>query len=116
MNLPAIILALVSTTIISSGEPTPEPVRVITPDKIEERNGIFYEVNQVTPFTGLMQGLYPNGQKSIEGNFKDGKKHGVRTEWHENGQKKSEVNYKDGKRQGVKTEWHKDGTKKEFAF
>jgi antitoxin component YwqK of YwqJK toxin-antitoxin module len=87
MNLPSILLALISTTIISSGEPTPKPVRVLTSDKIEERNGVFYEVNQEAPFTGVIRDFYPNGQKRTERNYKDGLKHGVQTEWHENGEK-----------------------------
>ncbi len=32
----SILLTLISTTIISSGEPTPKPVKVVTGDKIEE--------------------------------------------------------------------------------
>ena len=96
MHLPAILLALISTTIISSGEPTPEPVRVLTSDKIEERNSIFYEVNQATPFTGLVRDIYPDGKKKSEVNYKDGKKQGVSTEWHKDGTKKSETRYENG--------------------
>ena len=82
MKLPAILLALLLTSIISSGAPTPKLVRVITADKIENRDGIGYEVGQTTPFTGLLQHMYPNGKKQAEVNWKDGKFHGLETLWH----------------------------------
>jgi antitoxin component YwqK of YwqJK toxin-antitoxin module len=117
MNLPAMLLALISTTIFFSGcskkekVETAEPVKVLTIDKIEKRNGMYYEVNQPTPFTGLLQELYPDGQRKREMNIKDGLKQGIETEWHENGQKSSDMNYKDGLKQDVETRWRKDGTK-----
>jgi antitoxin component YwqK of YwqJK toxin-antitoxin module len=76
----SIILSLISTTIISSGEPTPEPIRVLTSDKIEKRNDIFYEVNQTTPFTGLVQEIHPNGKKKLVIHYKEGKRQGVEIE------------------------------------
>ena len=115
----AILLALISTTIIFCGcskeekveTPEPEPVRMVTCDKIQERGGVCYEINQETPFTGLEYALYPDGQKSMETNYKDGKQHGVSTAWHENGQKSIEANHKDGKTHGVTTWWRKNGQK-----
>ena len=97
MNLVArsLLLALISTTVIFSGC---SPDRAITFDKIEERNGIYYEVNQAAPFTGLVQSSYPDGQKKAEGSLKDGKPHGVQTGWDENGLKTSEATYENGVR------------------
>ena len=37
-----------------------------------------------------------NGQKRLEGTYKDGKQDGPMTAWHENGQKQREGTYKDG--------------------
>jgi antitoxin component YwqK of YwqJK toxin-antitoxin module len=133
MHLPAILLALISTTIISSGEPTPKPVKVITANKIEKRNGIYYEVNQATPFTGVSQGFNPDGKKRSEVNYKDGEKHGVATLWRKDGTKMKETRYvyvggpkkievgknskhrvrhrartDDGKKHGVETKWQFD--------
>jgi antitoxin component YwqK of YwqJK toxin-antitoxin module len=54
---------------------------------------------------------HENGQKSVEGNYKEGIPHGSWTEWYENGQKSSERNYKDGARNGVWTYWQKNGDK-----
>lgn len=91
----SILLALILTTVIFSGC---SPVRVITFDKIEDRNGIYYEVNQATPFTGLVQSFYPDGQKKAEGSLKDGKPQGVQTGWHQDGMKMSETTYLNGVR------------------
>ena len=69
--------------------------------------------------------LFENGQKSFEGNFKDGKedglitswvykdgkKHGFLTWWFESGQKSSEGIFKDGKKEGLHTWWDENGNK-----
>ena len=39
---------------------------------------------------------YDNGQKKIEGTYKDGKGDGVKTWWDKNGQKENEITFKDG--------------------
>ena len=77
--------------------------------ELEDRQGVFYPVNSETPFTGKSIGHYENGQKKLEGNFKDGKREGLHTMWHENGQKKLEGNFKDGKPEGLHTSWYENG-------
>ena len=119
MNLSArsIFLALISTIFIFCGcatkakAETTEPVRVITSDKIEVRGGLYYEVNQTAPFTGLVQDFYSDGKKKGEANYKDGKRHGMKTLWNKNGQKKVEASFKDGKLHGVATVWDENGKK-----
>jgi len=113
-----ILLALISTTVIFCGcakkekvTSEPEPVRVVAIDKIQNRNGIFYEANQETPFTGLSQDIRPSGQKMEEVSIKDGKRHGVDTMWYGSGQKQQESNYKDGTQHGVSTAWYENGKK-----
>jgi len=116
MKLPAILLALIPATMLFSGcskeekVETLEPVRVITSDKTEEREGIRYEVNQTTPFTGLVEDFYSSGQVKLKVNYKGGKKHGVETKWYENAKKESELNYKDGKEHGLHVLWYKSGS------
>ncbi|MEO1879936.1 MAG: hypothetical protein ABGX40_08180, partial [Methylococcales bacterium] len=63
---------------------------------LQDRNGIKYEVNSEVGYTGKYV-KYFIGQKTGEGNYKDGKQEGLRTFWDENGQKWRETNYKDGK-------------------
>ena len=50
-----------------------------------------------------------NGQIWSEKNYKDGKRDGKWTEWHENGLIESEKNYKDGKEDGKWTQWYENG-------
>ncbi|MDA7681354.1 SHD1 domain-containing protein [Verrucomicrobiales bacterium] len=72
---------------------------------------IAYLKDSDTPYTGKAFGLYGNGQKQLEGNYKDGEKDGLWTSWHENGQKKGEVSFKDGEKDGLFVEWHPNGQK-----
>ena len=74
--------------------------------QLVERNGLFYEINSEVPYTGRVVG-------EEEGTWKDGKREGTHTWWHENGQKKREGEYIDGKPEGTYTSWHENGQKKE---
>lgn len=82
--------------------------KVIEVGKLQDRNGVMYEVNQTKSFTGKAVSTYKNGQKKSEITYKDGKKSGVLTYWFENGQKKKETNL-DG---NLSIRWDKDGWKK----
>ncbi|MCP4081863.1 MAG: hypothetical protein GY743_16620 [Planctomycetaceae bacterium] len=84
---------------------------VIDTEQLVERNGIYYEVNSEVGFTGRVVGTHMNGQKEREGNYKDGKEVGKRTEWYENGQKKEESTWKDGK-EIESTTWDENGREK----
>ena len=64
--------------------------------KLQDRNGVKYHKNEETPFTGLAESFYENGEKKAEINWKDGKRDGLETEWYKNGQKEAEVTYQDG--------------------
>ena len=54
---------------------------------------------------------HENGQKAVEGYYKNGELHGLWTTWFETGQKEWEVNYKDGKENGLETWWYSTGQK-----
>ena len=43
--------------------------------------------------------------------FRNGKRHGLWTEWYPNGKKKLETRYKNGVENGLRTEWAEDGKK-----
>jgi len=58
-----------------------------------------------------LEEYWPNGQKKSEGTYKDDKRDGLWTEWHENGQKYKELTYKDGKWDGLYTRWLENGQK-----
>ena len=86
-------------------------VQTVDGSKLVERDGLIYEGDSETPFTGFVVYKYENGQKLEEVTYKDGKYEGLRTQWHENGKKASEVTFKDGKFEGLCTEWHENGQK-----
>lgn len=79
-------------------------------DTLVERNGIHYQVNSETPYSGKSFSLHDNGQKYYERTYKDGKQDGLYTEWAENGWKRFEVTYKDGEIISDKVVWNEDGS------
>ena len=72
------------------------------------RDGLVYEGDSETPFTGIKVVKHKNGQKAVEATYKDGKREGLSTLWHENGQKKSEATFKDDKLVS-ETKWDEEG-------
>ena len=101
-----------------------------------------YKIDDDKPYTGKVFDLYKsNGNKKVEGYYKDGLrnrkwewwsedgkmdssgtyKDGNQdrkwTSWYENGQKEYEGTYKDGKEDGLWTEWHDNGQRRaEFTY
>ena len=92
--------------------PKPDGINV---EKLEEREGLAYVKGSDAPYTGKVYGLYENGQKQFEANFKDGKRDGLELQWYENGQKQFEANFKDGKTNGLLALWHDNGQKSHEA-
>ena len=91
----------------------------VNEDELEPRgkfpNFIYFIKGSDTPYTGKSYGLYDNGQKEFEGNWKDGKLDGLVVTWHENGKKESERNFKDGNEEGMQVAWHENGKKQAEA-
>jgi len=82
-------------------------------------SGDQYDGNKYTEVTykngkkhGLSTEWWKTGQKKWEGTYKDDSKHGKWTRWHDNGKKFEEENYKDGKENGLHTIWYENGQKK----
>jgi antitoxin component YwqK of YwqJK toxin-antitoxin module len=80
----------------------------------------YYENNQVKEEAHLdMSNINPvyiyllrwheNGQKSLEVNYKDGKKNGKWIQWHDNGQQQLEKNYEKGELIGQEIWWDEGG-------
>ena len=80
----------------------------VNENELEYREGIYYLKDSDTPYTGKSYGLYFNGQKSAETNYKDDKQDGLQRGWHENGEILREANYKDGELISVKF-WNNKG-------
>ena len=94
------------TELVNDNQPETEAVN---DTELVKRQGVTYRINSEKPFTGKSVGFHPNGQKSLEANYKNGKEHGPWLMWHENGQKQIKGNYKNGLQQGLWIVWHKNG-------
>lgn len=79
--------------------------------KLEQKNGLAYEVNQDKPFTGQAIAYYSNGKKQNSIEYKDGKIHGKIEGWHSNGNKQVEGQIVNGQKTGVWTAWYENGNK-----
>ena len=88
--------------------------KAIESSELEERGNegeeLWHAKNKQTPYTGWSKDLYDTGQVEALSLYKDGKAHGHYTGWYENGQKSMEGNYKDGKLMSDMS-WKPDGTK-----
>ena len=83
-------------------------VQAVDASKLVERDGLPDEDDSETPFTGVVVYKDDNGQKKVEGTYKDGKGEGLLTLWYENGQKQHEATYKYGELVSV-TRWDEEG-------
>ncbi len=80
---------------------------------MEEYGGLTYSPNSNKPYTGKVFDLYKsNGNKKVEGYYKDGNQDRKWTYWYENGQKSSAGPYKDGKEDGLWTYYTEVGNGK----
>ncbi|HJO09151.1 MAG TPA: hypothetical protein QGH16_04825 [Verrucomicrobiota bacterium] len=64
-----------------------------------------------SPFDGQFVDHHDNGNKSVEGEFVNGKQQGVWTFYHENGNRYRTGNYVDSRANGQWTFWRADGSK-----
>jgi len=110
------------------------PQAKVNINNLVEYGDKMYKTDDDRPYTGKVFDLYKsNGNKKVEGYYKDGlrnrkwawwsedgkmdslgtyengSKNGKWTYWHENGQKKFEGPYKDGKENGWFRSWYGDG-------
>ena len=92
-----LLLTIFCLLILVSCSPTPE----IPSDQLVERQGITYEVNSQTPFTGGFVNYHENGQLKGKGNYKDGKLNGLWEVFSENGQIQERKNFRLGLEDGL---------------
>ena len=60
-------------------------VKTIPAKELVEKDGVFYALNDVTPYTGRVVGEYHDGQIRFESHYQDGIKNGKETTWYTNG-------------------------------
>ena len=89
-----------------------KPEGVNEDEELEFLEDVAYLKGSDTSYTGKAYGLYENGKKESELNFKDGKENGPYSAWYENGKKMYEGYWKNGKLDGLQVRWYKSGQKK----
>jgi antitoxin component YwqK of YwqJK toxin-antitoxin module len=77
-------------------------------DQVVERQGINYEINSDTPFSGTLVNYHTNGQLQTRENFKNGKRDGLKESYSQNGQLDYIEHYKDGKKDGLSESYYFD--------
>ena len=73
--------------------------------QLEDRSGVMYLPNYEEPYTGQYVSWYADGQKAMEGTYKEGEHDGLWRTWDEHGQNMLDGNYKGGKKDGLWTDW-----------
>ena len=73
----------------------------IPSEQLVKRQGVFYEINTTTPFTGRTVSYHQNGQLRSKANYKNGKYDDLREIYFENGVLQAKANYKNGKKDGL---------------
>ena len=116
MNPARLLVLLVSLPLLLGGcgeKHEGEKHEGVNLEELEISGDILNEIayHKGSPYTGKRYGLHLNGQKSMEGNYKDGKEDGLWVWWYENGQKEAEINWKNGKQDGLHLNWYENGQK-----
>ena len=81
-------------------------------DLMPHRDGLFYNKHTKKPFTGLVNEFFPfkdSKQIRVSRHFKDGKQHGLRSQFYNDGSKFIEISYQNGKKHGKASNWHRNG-------
>ena len=86
--------------------------KLINDETLIDKDGLKYHPDTNELYSGKVFKNRMGGKKEFEGSYKDGKKNGLWTDYHENGQKSSEITYKNGKQYIIRT--YKDGKREGF--
>ena len=98
------ILIILSFVLLTSCGPKDVPYK-----NLVTRQGITYEVNSETPFTGSQVGYWSDNQLGSKQNYKDGEPEGLREHYYKNGQLKDNGNFKDGVWEGLWEYYYENG-------
>ncbi len=85
--------------------------KTISMNDLRSTNGIHFEENSTTPFSGKAIGYFKNGDLKQVTYFKNGKGEETSTRYYKNGKKQFEINLKEGQNDGAITVWYPDGQK-----
>ena len=97
------ILIILSFVVIASCAPE------VPDEDLVEWQGVTYEVNSQTPFTGTSVSYHDNGQLEVKVNYKEGEPDGLTEVYYDNGQLMVKANYKEGEPHGLAEVYYDDG-------
>lgn len=81
-----------------------------TPDRVEDRDGVVYELSTDAPFTGVLETPYPDSDRLLaRTRYRDGLKHGVSEGFDEDGRRVVQEEFVEGERHGDRLEWWENG-------
>lgn len=103
--LPALLLAIGSSILLSSCSPPKEADYA----KLGYSDNVFTDPETGKGFTGIARQKYPGGKLRAEYPFKNGRFHGTVKEWYPNGKPSAETEFKNGERSGRNVEWTEAG-------
>jgi antitoxin component YwqK of YwqJK toxin-antitoxin module len=83
--------------------------RIITSDKIEEKDGILFAKGQTEPYYGTVEAYNDNNILISEKNYLDGELDGLSKTYDENGRLVVENNYAKGKLDGISKDYDENG-------
>lgn len=89
--------------------------KVVDFDQLQDRNGLYFLVNDEKPFTGEVAS-YISGKLEFEGAVKNGLKDGPWNYYYPSGQKKIAGIYTDGLKEGTWTYWKENGTQESIEI
>ena len=104
-----IILVCVVFGLLSCTKPSFEFVELTYPDGTPQVVK-YYKTEEMKVLLKKIE-YHENGQKRIEGSYKNGKRDGEWTAWFANGNLWSKGYYTEGVENGMKTVWHENGQK-----
>ncbi len=78
---------------------------------LNEKEGVLYNAEDTSPFTGMASDFFLDGSKKVEGSFVDGKRDGLHTWWYEDGTKMCEYTYAKGVKTGTWITYYPSGRK-----
>ena len=110
-----LLVVALAIFIVSCGEKKSDGEGSTHIKKIRIVEGTFYLKNSDKPYTGKIIDSFKNGGKKLEFNIKNGKPHGLSTQWYENGKMQAKANNRDGKHDGLAERWYENGKKADEA-
>ena len=87
----------------------------VTSEEVGLQDGDLFLLATSSPFTGLVNDAWPNGNKKYQCAYTNGKKDGAELSWHENGQRQMSAQFTTGVQQGMGQEWWPNGNQRSIT-